>query len=382
MMKKIKKLSKRIHWSLKWFLTWRLALFLIVFLAVKLISYKSGYLGGEESYYLNNPLSWGWANFDGVHYLLIAKGGYTQYKEAFFPLFPFLVRFLANFVRGRSYLFFGLLVSHLAFGGALVLFYKLLRLDLKTKLAKRTLFYLLIFPTSFYFVSVYTESLFLFLLLASFYAARKRTWLWAGFFGGLASATRFVGIFLLPALLVEWWQSRKNNESKLTDFLSLFLVAVGLLVYMFFLQKRTGDPFYFIHLQGILETGRTGGKIILLYQVFWRYFKMLLTTKFDVLYFSVWLEFLVSLLFLGLSIWSYFHLRLSYFVFMILAFLTPTLTGTFSSMPRYVLVLFPGFMALAILTEKHQWLKKVYPVFAIILGIISLMLFVRGYWVA
>ena len=109
---------------------------------------------------------------------------------------------------------------------------------------------------------------------------------------------------------------------------------------------------------------------------------MILTTKADVLYFAVWTELLASILFLALSVFAYLRLRFSYFVFMVLAYITPTLSGTLSSMPRYVLTLFPGFILLALLAEKYRWLKIIYPIIGGILLIIATILFTRGYFVA
>jgi len=312
--------------------------------------------------------------------LAIARQGYLQFQQAFFPFYPLLIRFLARFL--KDYLFSSLLISHLAFLAVMYLFYRLTKLDFGQKAARMAVLFLLLFPTSFYFGSAYTEALFLALVLASFYAARRRAWLWMGIFGGLASATRLVGIFLLPALIVERWQAQKDGDRRWLDFWPLLLILAGLVSYMVYLQKTVGDPLYFVHLQGFLKTGRTGGRIILPYQVCWRYLKMICTTKADVLYFTVWLELLTSGLFLGLIIFSYRQIRLSYFIFMVLAYITPTLSGTFSSMPRYVLILFPGFMVLPLLVEKHSWFKRVYLFFAIILGMAAVMLFTRGYWVA
>jgi hypothetical protein len=197
--------------------------------------------------------------------------------------------------------------------------------------------------------------------------------------GALAAATRVVGIFLFPALLAEWWiQSR----GKLKNLAPLFLIFLGLLVYMAYLGRTTGDPFYFVHVQPFFGAGREGEKLVLLYQVFWRYFKMLATTRLDPLYFAVWMEFLSGILFLVISVFAYFRLRLSYFIFIVCAYLTPTLTGTFSSFPRYVLAFFPGFILLAILIDKHRWFKLVYQLTTGILLVVSVILFIRGYWVA
>jgi 4-amino-4-deoxy-L-arabinose transferase-like glycosyltransferase len=369
-------------WISATFILWRLALLIIVFAGNQFLPLREGYLGGGTAAYLKNPLLWSWANFDGAHYLTIAKEGYYQFQQAFFPFYPYLLRSLSHLT--KNYLFSGLLISHLSLLAALFLFYRLVNLDFNEKIAKRSLIYLLLFPTSFYFGGVYTESLFLALILGSFYAARKKQWVIAGILGALASATRFVGIFLFPALLLEWSQGKeKSKKRKIKSFLPLLLILSGLLIYMWYLNKTVGDPLYFIHVQPFFGAQRTGGKIILLYQVFWRYLKMLVTVeKMTPTYFVCLLEFFSGLAFLVLTIFTYLRLRLSYFVFMALAYLVPTLTGTFSSLPRYVLICFPGFILLSLWSEKYRWLKRLYPVIAVIFLVVSVILFARGFFVA
>ncbi|MGB9637283.1 MAG: hypothetical protein ACPLY7_00585, partial [Microgenomates group bacterium] len=140
-------------------------------------------------------------------------------------------------------------------------------------------------------------------------------------------------------------------------------------------------PLMFIHVQPFFGAGRSGEKLILLYQVFWRYLKMILTTKSDVLYFVVWLEFLMAIFFLFLIVFSYIKkIRLSYLVFSIMPFLAASLSGTFSSLPRYLLVLFPIFICLGEI--KNPLLKKIIYVIFLFLEIMCISLFLRGYWVA
>jgi hypothetical protein len=64
-------------------------------------------------------------------------------------------------------------------------------------------------------------------------------------------------------------------------------------------------------------------------------------------------------------------------------YLIPTLSGSFSSLPRYVLVLFPGFILMAVwLSKKSRWLQTaVLLILFLALGIAT-ALFARGYWVA
>jgi hypothetical protein len=148
------------------------------------------------------------------------------------------------------------------------------------------------------------------------------------------------------------------------------------------LAKNYSDPLYFIHAQAGWGASRSVDKLILLYQVFYRYIKMILTFNLDkFFYFTVILEFLSGLIFLILLILAYLKkIKLSYLLFTAFAYVLPTLTGTFSSMPRYVLILFPCFLVLGMIRTK--WVKTVLYLFSFILLAMATILFTRGYWIA
>jgi len=384
-MKKFWQVNKRmIKFVLLLFIFWQIAINVVSFVSAQVLPLREGFNYIDPT--MRNPVGlWNRANFDGVHYLNIAKNGYGVYEQAFFPLYPRLIRFFSQFFDGKE-LIAGIFISNFALLVSLFLFYKIVLLDWDEVTAKSSLVFLLLFPTAFFFGMVYTESVFLLLVLGCFYAARKRNWFMAGVLGGLASYTRLVGIFLLPALLIEWWQTENwegvgRKWEKLVKATPIFFAPLGLLWYMRFLWQKYGDPLMFVHVQPFFGAERSGGKIILLYQVFWRYLKMILTTKSDVLYFVVWLELLMAIFFLFLMVFSYKEkIRLSYLVFSVIAFLTPSLSGTFSSMPRYVLVLFPIFIYLGRI--KNPLLKKIVYAIFVFLEIVCASLFLRGYWVA
>jgi hypothetical protein len=357
---------------------WRLALIIIAAIGMAVLPFKPSFPYAETLLLPHgSPLFWSWANFDGVHYIGIAEKSYfAQFTQAFFPLYPLLIRALNQLVHNS--ILNGLIISNVTFLGSLWLLYKLARLDLSTAAAKRTLIFLLVFPTSFFFASLYTESLFLLVTLASFYAARRRRWLLAGVCGALAAATRILGVLLIPALLIEYLSWPKRSR---WGWWTLLLPAAGLLLYMYYLNVSFHDPLYFLHAQPAFGAGRSGDKIILLYQVFWRYLKMLLTVPVTTLvYYTVAQEFTAALVFLCLSLLAFKFTRRSYAVFGILAYILPTLTGTFSSMPRYVLIIFPAFMLLG----RIQSRPIRYALYAISLALLALnvVLFTRGYWVA
>ncbi len=363
------------------FIIWRVGLLTIAALAAFFLVFTPSYPYWEIILLPSGLPSWlwSWAGFDGVHYLTIGQFGYTaQYTQAFFPLYPLLIRLISPIFLG-NFLLNGLIISNIFFLLALFLFYKLVSLDFEKNIPWMIIF-LLVFPSSFFFGSLYNESLFLTLVLASFLAARKKKWWLAGILGGLASLTRLVGLFLLPALLWEWYISSKPKIN--LRFLWLGLIPLGLASYMFYLQKAFGDALYFLHAQPFFGAQRTGGEIILLPQVIWRYFKILTSVPYVAYDFWVALaEMTTFVLVTGLLLLAHKRgVRLSYLIFSWLVFLVPTLTGTFSSLPRYVLPVFPIFMVLGNL--KSQKLKISLAVLSILLLILAAALFTRGHWVA
>ncbi|HUV42541.1 MAG TPA: hypothetical protein VMY36_01400 [Patescibacteria group bacterium] len=331
------------------------------------------------------------ANFEGIDYLDIAKKGYGIYQQAFFPLYPKLIEFIgfSPIFRGRL-LLAGLFISSISLFFSLFLFFKLVRLDFNRRIARRAILYLLIFPTSFYLAAVYTESLFLVLILASFYFAKTKNWWLAGIFGLLAASTRLTGVFLFPALVVELaFQSGFDQKEKrdlkyfTSNLMPLLFIPLGLIGYMSYLRINFLDPLLFARVQPYFGAGRETSKLVLLYQVFWRYLKMLITVdKTSPVYLTVILEFLSGTLFFFLIVFTYLRRWFAYFTFMALAYLLPTLTGTFCSMPRYVLVLFPGFILLSIWAEKYRWVRILYPIIVIPLLIMAVLFFTRGFWLA
>lgn len=379
---------------LGFFISWRLALFVFLGLSAYLPLQKN-FLGGGLGNYIKAPYFWAWANFDGEHYISIAQRGYGQGEQAFFPSYPLLIKGL-SVLFGKSigvYVLLGLLISIFFFFIALIGLYKLIILDYPEKVARASILLLLLFPASFYFGSVYTESLFLALIVWSFYFARKKNWFAAVILGAFSSATRFIGILLLPAIFFELvgWSAIKDilawRPLKVAPLKVLFLaiLPVGFILYMYFLKQSTGDPLAFINtLPGFGE--QRSQTPIVLPQVFYRYFFKILP---NVIYsylpvvFTTFLELATAILFTVLSVAAFFKLRLSYAIYLSLGFLIPTLSGSFSSLPRYVVVLFPGFLLMAIYFLKLERAMKfiLLSILFLLLGLAT-ALFVRGYWIA
>jgi len=376
---------------------WRILLFIPLIFGHLLIQYRSGFAYTSIAHFTEsyNPilhfLLAPWANFDGVHYLAIAGNGYTN-NGAFFPLFPLTINLLTSLFGtfqafGPVQYFSGLFLSNAYFFLALVALHKLLKLDYKDNIVFQTILVLLVFPTSFFFVSIYTESLFLLLSLLSFYFVRKGNYWIAGLFTALLTATKFVGIAILPALLLEVVINEKILnikvlKQKLLKLLPILLAPVGLISYMYYNSFKWGDSFFFVKAQEEFANNRTSSSIILFPQTIIRYFKIFFTVSPN--QFEFWVALLELSAFVFASIMLYVAykkgVRATYLVFATLAFLIPASTGTFTSMPRYILAMFPIFIAIALIQNKK--FKLVYSVVCTVMLFLLLILFSRGYFIS
>ena len=157
---------------LKYFVIWQLALLLIASMSLKFLPLRGTFVGEGTTVYNTNPLLYSRANFDGFHYVRIAQRGYGYAQEAFFPLYPNLIRFFTTYL--KNHVVSGLLISNLSFIVALIFLVRIIKLDFSYLKAPAVIAILLLFPTSLYFGSVYTESLFFAFITGAFYFARTK----------------------------------------------------------------------------------------------------------------------------------------------------------------------------------------------------------------
>ncbi len=388
-------------------IVWRSILFLVGSVAGLFVPYNPTFPYFEVRLLNSGLPQWlySWANFDGVHYLLIAQEGYfgTGLVQAFFPVYPGLINLMATIA--DNFLLSGLLVSNIAFLGVLLVFFSLVKNTFTTSIAWKALVLLLLFPTSFFGVALYNESVFLLFVLAAFYSSQQKNWLWAGIFAAVASATRVVGVFVTIGLLLEvivlavqqstvFSKKNWNFKTVVSEVLTYILAQkkriallsigfLGLLSYMCYLWFVFGDPLYFLHVQSEFNTGRQES-LVLLPQTLWRGVKILLTVSFDLRYFFYLQELLftcAALLVLLLGFKKQYAIPYAWLFFGLLAVILPTATGTLSSMPRYVLVAFPIFVILAQLQlSRFVWYMLYVSSGALLLW--NTIVFIQGSWVA
>ena len=194
------------------------------------------------------------ARWDSVWYLAIADGGYEGgAREAFFPLYPLLVR-IGGLLVG-SPLIAGALVSTALLGVALVALHRLVALDFDRDVARNAVLVTALFPMSFFFSAVYSESLFLALSVGAVLSARQDRWAWAGALGALAASTRSAGLLLLvPLLLIYLYDGGRlsGRPRRLRpDVLWLALVPLGLAAYCAYLGAIGHDALAPFHAQEV-----------------------------------------------------------------------------------------------------------------------------------
>jgi Gpi18-like mannosyltransferase len=195
---------------------WRIYTLCVVFLATFILPLNhEKWLGLQYSPQLPQPL-WVWANFDGTTYIDIAIHGYNYPNFAYFPLLPLLIR-VFDFLPIDPMLV-GIILTNLFTVCALVLLYKIARLDFKKDIATHAVVFFMAFPTAFFYFTVYTDALYAFLATASFYCARKKYWLGAGILALFAGQARLIGVVLVPSLLVEWLIQNQNYFYKRKSF--------------------------------------------------------------------------------------------------------------------------------------------------------------------
>jgi hypothetical protein len=161
------------------------------------------------------------ARYDTGYFEKIAWGGYAPLEGgrsniAYFPVYPMLMRLVGQMFGRRQSTFYisGIAVSWVCFIASMVALYYLARLDLPRRRAERAVLLAAIFPFAFFFGVAYSESTFLLFTVLAFYFIRRERYIAGGICGGIATATRVPGIFMVPALAwIAFEQLRRGQRS-------------------------------------------------------------------------------------------------------------------------------------------------------------------------
>jgi hypothetical protein len=375
----------------KVFLSVRVGLFVVGLLGVALLPSNAA---PSVPGWVSSPLTPGWHNiftsferWDALWFLRLATKGYAvgDGSAAFFPLYPLFVRGLSAIIGGHP-LAAALLISNGSFLGGLMVVHALTEEEWDRDMARRTVLYMAIFPTAFFFVAPYSESLFLLLSAGSLLAARRGKWAVAAVLGALAAATRSMGILLILPLalqaIAEWRGLAPEERSPWTMIRSLgaaLFVGAGTFCYLLFWQLKNGDFWAPLSSQGGWQR-----------HLSWFWSSLIIGTKQAFSFIGTYaggyhqFDWIIVAISLGALIWVIAKARLPYVAYSVAALLMPLSLifegRAFMSVPRFVLPIFPLFWALAHLSRRFNANDLVVAVSAAGLGLMT-VLFVNWYYI-
>ncbi len=358
--------AMRCVWSI--YLATRLAISLLAALSLWLVNSPTTPDPLLRPYQGVEPIIGGWAElvfgvwqrFDTLWYLKIATHGYSPEdgSTVYFPLYPLLIRAGGKILLG-NYLLAALIISNLAYIGLLFYLYRLTTLLLEEETARRTVLYLAIFPTAFFFLAGYTESLFLLFTLAAFWYAHQKRWWLAGIMGVLASLTRLQGVILILPLLYFYLKRERQVRPALLAFFLIPLGAASFLLYQNSMGASLFDAYQsHLHAQFVLPWDNIIATVQKILSPGGTFINVVNLT--------------MTFVFLAMTIISFRALPPTYSLYMALTIFVLLLRRTTAqplvSMSRYVLTLFPAFIIWG-RWGRNPWVNRliVYPSIALLI---------------
>jgi hypothetical protein len=328
------------------------------------------------------------ARWDASWYWRVATEG-ASYDPAerwntatFYPLYPRIVQGLAWLLQTPFHPT-ATAVSLLSLLGALLLLADLFAEEGGESVALEGIACLLFFPTAFFFASVYTESLFLLTTVAAFWGARRKRWALASLAGAAACLTRLNGFLILLPLV---WLAYEDTGRRLLrlgprHLAMMGVVGVAALLYPAYTWLRWGDPLLVIHSNAegwnrqAMPFWQLAGNVVA--EGWWRFRSGHAAGTLNFL-----TDLAAALLFSGLTVMLFVRRRMPEAIYVAGTLGVLLNGGSISSMPRYVIVMFPCFLVLATELRTRPVLAFAYVSGALGLGTTLLTRFVRGGWVA
>jgi len=328
----------------------------------------------------SSPFWDGWVRWDSGWYRIIAERGYGDRTWgtnvlAFFPLFPYATRATATVV-GNHWIA-GLIVSNVSLLASLFFLARIAARYLDPDGVKRSLLYLLIYPSAFFLSAYYSEGLFLLVTVLSFHEYLAKRYVSCGFWGALAALTRPTGIALFGAFAIDYvWKLRNRSAPLSARILGLTLIPGGLGLFMLLLYVQADDPLAFVKAHG--SWGRSFASPS---QALWAAISRIdWSLPRDHVNAVTVLDAITGILFLILPLRLFRRYDLALPLYAIFLILMPLSTGSLKSMLRLECVSFPAFFALAELGESRDVDRIIVFASAIFLGLLNVR-FANWYWV-
>jgi Gpi18-like mannosyltransferase len=260
-------------------------------------------------------------------------------------------------------IFAGVALSNVAFFFALAIVYRSVDRRVDADAARWATIVLGTFPFAIFTGVVYTEALFLCLSAAALDNFDGKRYLVAGIFGALASATRVVGVMLVPAMLFAWLRDRRDRGALAAAVLS----GAGLACFMLYQYVHFGTPLAFIAAQH-----------------YWMSFPGSATTWSAVLAQPLDYRWRIGNVLVAALVFCLTASRLpsATIAFGIVALAFLVLSGNITSIDRHVYAIVTFSMALGIVLSRAGYLKYAAALFFVIYLCTDATRFSRYLWVA
>ena len=363
---------------------------------------ETTFASNSDKIYLNEPFMNRQVAWDSEYYLGIAVGGYADPEAgrvqnpatgqmviknySFFPFYPYIMRALALPLNlfglspiGTATLA-GLIVTLLGTLAGMFALWDLTLHLFDEETAQRAVFYMLIFPSAFFFAQVYTEGLFIGLAFSSLALTKRKQWAWASLLGMLAALTRAHGAALCLPLIFAWvmninWRSKISTQVSWKWLLQGLFALLPFIAYYIWRISPLGEgwaelqSFYFG--RGLMSIQRSIGSW---YNAF-AYARA--TGQEALIYFSI--EVVTTITALIGSIWL-IRRDPSVALFSMAVVLLSIFSGSAQSMARYMLIVPAMFIMLGDL-GKNKIFDKAWTLASILLMGMSVLLFSFDLWV-
>jgi hypothetical protein len=336
-----------------------------------------------------------WGHWDAGYYITIAQYGYggrtlthgqVPHEIAFAPLYPWGIR-LVHDLTSFSYLASAELLSALALFVALTALHRLVTLDGSLSAAGTTVMVLLAFPTSFFLLAPYPESLALALVVLSLLAARRGQWLLAGLCAAGVTLTKYYMALMVVVLAVELVQQRRSkvhdgtaddpgrDALRLTAAVGPTVVAMG--GWIIYQKVHMGSGLAFLHVQSEVWHRHLAAPWTLFANTFTEltHWTFLDTSKASV---TTLYDFVTVVLLAVITVYMVRRVRPSYGVLLGLAWCVYCFETMLLSDTREVLVLAPFFLGLGTWASGHPWRERVLLALFIPSGYYLIQRFVTG----
>ena len=326
-----------------------------------------------------------WNRWDVDWYLQIARDGYAgtgrvsplgdgfQEAIAFPPLFPLSIRAVSS-AFALSPLVAASVIDLLCLLAALTGLHRLARLDVGGRAPILTIVALLSFPTAFFLIAPYAESMLLALAVWSFLAARSGRWGIAGLLAGTAVLVKVHAVLLVAALLFELaMQPGTRRRLAAAAWVTVpALLALG--SWMGFQAWLVGDPLRFLHAERAWGRSPSPPMWFIYNGPYLPDIKLR-----DVL--PLVLDTAAPLLLVAAGIYAFLRIRRSYGVLLVLSALAFSSTSNHFSVSRYTLGAFPLFIVLGRLYAARPRLGAMLALMSATLGGVEILLFVTDWFV-